>query len=89
MLLLSLIAIIQLSLYSGSVASPSILAPESRDESGVVDSPLDVFEVQAPLRKSYEGSACRQIVLEHTFASSYGTPYVGVSHNHRDIERIS
>jgi hypothetical protein len=86
MLILSILAIIQLGLYSGSIASPAVLVSESRDESGVVKSPLDVFEVQAPLRSSYEGTACQQVVLEHTFTASYGTPYVGVSQNNRDIE---
>jgi hypothetical protein len=89
MLLLSVLTIIQLGLYSGSIASPVVSASESRDESGVVKSPLDVFEVQAPLRTSYEGTACQQVVLEHTFAASYGTPYVGVSQTHRDTVIIN
>lgn len=39
--------------------------------------PLDVFQVEAPLRESYEGAACKQVILQHNFAASYGSPYVG------------
>ena len=38
---------------------------------------LDVFQVEAPLRASYEGASCKQVVIQHEFANSYGTPYVG------------
>lgn len=48
-------------------------------ESGAVESPLDVFEVQAPLRASYDGTSCEQVVLQRNFAASYGVPYVGRS----------
>lgn len=46
-------------------------------ERGVVEVPLDVFQVEAPLRASYEGASCQQVVIQHEFAASYGTPYVG------------
>ncbi len=39
--------------------------------------PLDVFQVQAPVRASFEGASCQQVILQHNFAASYGTPYVG------------
>ena len=84
MLVLFFLATFHLNLYSGCIASPVGLTYENRDESGVVKSPLDVFEVQAPLRASYEGTSCEQVVLQHTFAGSYGTPYVGMSSNDRD-----
>lgn len=41
--------------------------------------PLDVFQVEAPLRESYDGAACKQVILQHNFAASYGSPYVGMS----------
>jgi len=82
---LFILAIFQLCLCPGSIASPSVVASKSRDESGVVKSPLDVFEVRAPLRASYEGASCEQVVLQHTFAASYGTPYVGMCKNCREV----
>ena len=89
MLVLLILAAFQLGLYSGCIASPVALESENRDESGVVESPLDVFEVQAPLRANYEGTSCEQIVLQHTFAASYGTPYVGISPNDGSIGMVS
>lgn len=44
---------------------------------GVVEVPLNVFQVEAPLRASYEGASCQQVVIQHEFAASYGAPYVG------------
>ncbi|KAL2075852.1 hypothetical protein VTL71DRAFT_795 [Oculimacula yallundae] len=38
---------------------------------------LEVFQVQAPLRKSYDDTSCRQVILQHDFTASYGSPYVG------------
>jgi hypothetical protein len=38
---------------------------------------LDVFQIEAPVRESYEGASCQQVILEHEFAASYGSPYVG------------
>ena len=89
MLVLFLLAAFHLGFYSGCIASPLALESESRDENGVVKSPLDVFEVQAPLRASYEGTSCQQVVLQYTFAASYGTPYVGMSLNSDDSGVIS
>ena len=60
------------------LASP---APESLNvSSNSTISPLEVFEVQAPLRASYEGASCQQVVVQYNFAASYGTPYVGEKH---------
>lgn len=42
--------------------------------------PLDVFQVEAPLRKSYEGAVCEQVILQHDFTASYGSPAVGNEH---------
>lgn len=39
--------------------------------------PLEVFQVEAPLRTSYDGATCSQVILQHDFAASYGTPFVG------------
>ncbi|KAK0128346.1 hypothetical protein ONS95_000319 [Cadophora gregata] len=38
---------------------------------------LEVFQVEAPLRKSYDGASCKQVILQHDFTASYGSPYVG------------
>ena len=62
--------------YGFGVASPAA-GVESVQLSGSSPPPLDVFEVQAPLRKSYEGTACQQVIVQHNFAASYGTPFVG------------
>lgn len=42
-----------------------------------VDIPLEVFQIQAPLRESYDGAACSQAIVQHDFTNSYGSPYVG------------
>lgn len=41
--------------------------------------PLDVFQVEAPLRKTYEGAACEKVILQHDFTASYGSPGVGMN----------
>jgi hypothetical protein len=38
----------------------------------------DVFQVEKPLRANYEGAACQQVIVQHGFAASYGSPYVGM-----------
>ena len=40
---------------------------------------LEVFQVEAPLRKNYDGTSCKQVILQHDFTASYGSPYVGKS----------
>jgi hypothetical protein len=50
--------------------APNVASPEI---------PLDVFQVEAPLRKTYEGAVCEQVVLQHNFAASYGSPGVGMT----------
>jgi hypothetical protein len=62
--------------YGFGVASPAAEF-ESTELSASTTQPLEVFEVQAPLRKSYEDTSCQQVIVQHDFASSYGTPYVG------------
>ena len=61
--------------YSFGVASPTAVQDVQLSTSSTP--PLEVFEVQAPLRKSYEGTACQQVIVQHNFAASYGTPFVG------------
>jgi hypothetical protein len=39
--------------------------------------PLEVFQVESPLRRSYDGAVCEQVIVQHDFAASYGTPFVG------------
>ncbi|KUJ19080.1 uncharacterized protein LY89DRAFT_581373 [Mollisia scopiformis] len=48
--------------------APNVTSPEI---------PLDVFQVEAPLRNTYEGAACQQVIMQHNFTASYGSPYVG------------
>lgn len=48
--------------------APNVTSPEI---------PLAVFQVEAPLRESYGVAACQQVILQHNFAASYGSPYVG------------
>lgn len=38
---------------------------------------LDVVQAATPPRNSFDGYSCKQTLLEHDFANSYGTPYVG------------
>jgi len=38
---------------------------------------LEVFQVEAPLRKSYDDTSCKQVIMQHDFTASYGSPYVG------------
>ncbi|ORY63943.1 peptide N-acetyl-beta-D-glucosaminyl asparaginase amidase A-domain-containing protein [Pseudomassariella vexata] len=38
---------------------------------------MEVFQVEVPLRRDFAGTSCEQVIVEHTFAASYGTPYVG------------
>lgn len=66
-----------------SFGQASLEARRSNDKSSKspVLSPLDVFQVQAPLRKSYEGASCQQVVLQHDFTSSYGSPYIGIDNS--------
>ncbi|TVY67406.1 Peptide-N4-(N-acetyl-beta-glucosaminyl)asparagine amidase A [Lachnellula suecica] len=89
MLALFILVLFQL-INSGCIASPATLVSqslgESDVESGVVESPLGVFEVQAPLRTSYDGASCQQVVLQHTFAASYGTLYIGTYAPPKDCE---
>lgn len=47
-----------------------------------VDIPLEVFQVQAPLRESYSGAACSKTIVQNDFTASYGSPYVGRSPGH-------
>jgi len=62
--------------YSFGVASPTS-GIEGVQLSSSTTPPLNVFEVQAPLRKNYEDTACQQVIVQHNFAASYGTPFVG------------
>jgi len=65
-----------ISSYGFGVTSPTI-GIEHAEASGSVTQPLDVLQVQAPIRKSYEGTSCQRVIVQHNFAASYGTPFVG------------
>jgi hypothetical protein len=56
--------------------SDGTLAEERAIQSGATPL-LEIFQVEAPLRKTYDGAACKKVVIQHEFAASYGTPYVG------------
>ncbi|KUI55353.1 Peptide-N4-(N-acetyl-beta-glucosaminyl)asparagine amidase A [Cytospora mali] len=47
------------------------------DRDTPVDIPLEVFQVEAPVRQTYDGAACSSIIVQHDFTASYGTPFVG------------
>ena len=38
--------------------------------------PLEVFQVEAPLRASYDGASCQQVIVQHNFENSW-SPYIG------------
>lgn len=62
--------------YGFGVASPTV-GIEHTESSGSATRQLDVLQVQAPIRKSYEGTSCQRVIVQHNFAASYGTPFVG------------
>jgi hypothetical protein len=62
--------------YGFASPSPSGV-PKAAEISGSETPPLDVFQVQAPLRKSYDGPSCQQVIVQHSFGASFGSPYVG------------
>jgi hypothetical protein len=37
--------------------------------------PLEVFQVEAPLRASYDGVSCQQVIVQHNFENSW-SPYI-------------
>ncbi|EPE31591.1 hypothetical protein GLAREA_12347 [Glarea lozoyensis ATCC 20868] len=43
----------------------------------VYASALEVIQAQVPPRKSFDGASCKQTIVKHVFANSYGAPYVG------------
>jgi hypothetical protein len=71
-----LLAALQLFRGCHSLSDASLI-DERAVQSGSTLS-LDIFQVEAPLRKSYDGTSCKQVVIQHEFAASYGTPYVGM-----------
>lgn len=52
-------------------------SPDTRDTP--VKIPLNVFQIETPIRESYDGAACSQTIVQNDFTASYGTPYVGMS----------
>ncbi|PBP15877.1 hypothetical protein BUE80_DR013403 [Diplocarpon rosae] len=38
----------------------------------------NVFQLESPLRVSYEETSCTQVVIEHDFTASDGAPYMGL-----------
>lgn len=78
--LVAMVCIFMLTLFMlnyGFGGASSSVAIGNPSPDGSTTSPLDVFQIQAPLRKSYEGASCQQVVVQHNFAASYGTPYIG------------
>lgn len=66
-------------LPSFGAANPSALGFGSQvSNSDATTVPLEVFQVKAPLRTSYDGAVCEQVVVQYNFAASYGTPFVGM-----------
>jgi len=62
--------------YGFASPSPSEV-PKVAEISGSKTPPLGVFQVQTPLRKSYDGTSCQQVIVQHSFGASYGSPFVG------------
>ncbi|KAI3393296.1 hypothetical protein diail_4478 [Diaporthe ilicicola] len=50
---------------------------ERRSLDTTADGALEVVQAATPPRSSYDGYSCKQTIVEHDFASSYGKPYVG------------
>jgi hypothetical protein len=63
--------------YSFGISASPTVGIEDAQSNETTTPPLDVFQVQAPLRASYEGANCKQVIVQHNFAASYGTPYIG------------
>lgn len=49
------------------------------DRDTPVHIPLEVLQVEAPVRQTYDGAICSSIVVQYDFTASYGTPFVGQS----------
>ncbi|KAG9237148.1 peptide N-acetyl-beta-D-glucosaminyl asparaginase amidase A-domain-containing protein [Amylocarpus encephaloides] len=73
MLVFACISLLQ-SCTAGSTVSTVTKNQPSND---AVTPLLDVIQVEAPLRASYGGASCKQTIVQHEFAASYGTPYIG------------
>jgi hypothetical protein len=61
----------------GVRSSRAILDGTVRLNLSSTTAPLEVFQVETPLRKSYDGAVCEQGIVQHDFSASYGTPFVG------------
>lgn len=68
----------------GGIQHPLPPSPSLGDRETPVQIPLEVFQVEAPVRQTYDGASCSSIVVQHDFTASYGTPFVGqlVDHDH-------
>jgi len=60
-----LVSVVLLSRYIGPSSSTQATTP------------LEVIQAQVPPRASFEDPVCQQVIFQHTFANSYGIPYVG------------
>jgi hypothetical protein len=49
--------------------------------------PLEVFQVEAPLRASYDGARCQQVIVEHNFENSW-SPYIGTVPSNSMLNQI-
>lgn len=61
----------------GGVQHPLPHASSLGNRDTLVDVPLEVFQVEAPVRQTYDGPSCSSIIVQYDFTASYGTPFVG------------
>ncbi|ROV93996.1 hypothetical protein VSDG_06263 [Cytospora chrysosperma] len=61
----------------GGVQHPLPRVSSLGDRDTPVDIPLEVFQVEAPVRQTYDGASCSSIIVQYDFTASYGTPFVG------------
>lgn len=53
---------------------------DSRHLDTPVEIPLNVFQIEVPVRDSYDGAVCSQTIVQNDFTASYGKPYLGTLH---------
>lgn len=60
------------------IPQPARRASSASSNDSIGSDALEVVQAVTPPRSSFDGYSCRQVLLEHDFANSYGTPYVGL-----------
>ncbi|KAI0128313.1 peptide N-acetyl-beta-D-glucosaminyl asparaginase amidase A-domain-containing protein [Xylariales sp. AK1849] len=77
-----MLGLIPLSLLVLSVVAQAINGrgrlPPGRRANGTAEEDLEVIQAATPPRISLNSPACRQTIIQHVFANSYGSPYVGL-----------